>query len=85
MLTGERVADPAERLRAVYPRLLHVEYERTRRENGPDEEEETDALPAKSPLQLFEEFYAAAADHPLTDRQREILRETAAGLQRRQD
>ncbi|MCI9415342.1 MAG: exonuclease SbcCD subunit D [Clostridiales bacterium] len=85
VLTGERVADPAERLRAVYPRLLHVEYERTRRENGPDEEEETDALPAKSPLQLFEEFYAAAADHPLTDRQREILRETAAGLQRRQD
>lgn len=87
VLTGEREADPAGRLRAVYPRLLHVEYELTRKGAGTeaDSPEGNHPSDSKTPLQLFEEFYETSADHPLTERQRDILAEVMSHILRRQD
>ena len=72
VLTGDRVPDPAERLRTVYPRLLHVEYERIVSPDGEEAEEEA-AGKAPSPRELFETFYHGMTDRELTLRQRELL------------
>ncbi len=72
VLTDEAL-DPAERLRTVYPNLLHVELqppERTIRE-----EPSADPLAHKSESELFEEFFAQVNGVPLSDEQRIMLDE----------
>lgn len=71
VLTGERVPDPAERLRTVYPRLLHVEYQQYTA--GGSVEEEIQAEKALSPGELFERFYHTMTGGEPTARQRELL------------
>ena len=77
VLAGERVPDPAERLRTVYPRLLHVEYQQYAA--GGSVEEEIQAEKALSPGELFERFYHTMTGGEPTARQRELL---AAALDR---
>ena len=77
VLAGERVPDPAERLRTVYHRLLHVEYQQYAA--GGSVEEEIQAEKALSPGELFERFYHTMTGGEPTARQRELL---AAALDR---
>lgn len=65
---------PAQRLRAVYPHLLHIEV-------AASFPEETDSpLPAfaenPSPEELFGAFYTHMTGHPLDGEQRAVLQET---------
>ena len=73
----EEALDPAERLRTVYPYLLHVELEpRERAEDGG--KAEADPLAHKSEEELFGDFYLRVTGTPLTDGQRAVLREVIA-------
>ena len=72
VLTGEPVLDPAERLRAVYPQLLHVEYAHTGQADTVTAaaarlEEQTDE-------QLFAAFFEKMNGHPMTEREYARLR-----------
>ena len=72
VLTGEPVLDPAERLRAVYPQLLHVEYAHTGQADTVTAaaarlEEQTDE-------QLFAAFFEKMNGQPMTEREYARLR-----------
>ncbi len=70
--------NPAERLRAVYPHLLHVEIAQPA---IPDEESgEAEAAP-KSVGELFAAFYADMTGRPLTGEQQEVLAQTLKNLE----
>lgn len=74
VLTDADALDPAERLRAVYPRLLHVEL--APREGGaPEDASIADPLAHKSEEDLFEEFYRTVHGESLSEPQRTVLRE----------
>ena len=74
VLTDEAVLDPAERLRTVYPNLLHVELAPPSREPA-GEEAEADPLARKSEEELFAEFFRQVTGEPLSDGQRAVLRQ----------
>lgn len=67
----EAVLDPAERLRTVYPNLLHVEIESP--EHQETEDAVSDPLAHKSEQELFEDFYRQVNGEPLSDEQRTVL------------
>lgn len=71
VLTGGEVLDPAERLRTVYPHLLHVEIETA--EHPEIEEAFTDPLAHKSERELFEDFYRQVNGKPLSEEQGAVL------------
>ena len=74
VLTDEAVLDPAERLRTVYPNLLHVELAPPSREPAG---EEAEAVPeaGKSEEELFAEFFLQVTGELLSDGQRAVLRQ----------
>lgn len=74
----EDALNPAERLRAVYPHLLHVE---TAQPAVPDEETgEAEAAP-QSVGELFAAFYAEMTGRPLTGEQRAVVAQTLKNLE----
>lgn len=72
VLTDEAALDPAERLRTVYPNLLHVELQPP--EAPALDEQAADPLAHKSEEEMFEEFYARVTGTLLSNEQRSILR-----------
>lgn len=72
VLTGEPVLDPAERLRLVYPHLLHVEYARAEQTETAD----TAAvqLEEQTAEQLFAAFFEKMNGQPMTERESACLR-----------
>lgn len=72
VLTDEAALDPAERLRTVYPNLLHVELAPP--EQAPLDQAEADPMAHKSEEEMFEEFYRRVTGAPLSDEQRAALR-----------
>ena len=70
--------DPAERLRAVYPNLLHVEVAARRRE---DEEEAEEAQPIRTPGELFAAFYKEMTGADLTAAQEAALADSLQAAQ----
>jgi exonuclease SbcD len=78
LLHGEPGLDPAERLRLVYPHLLHVELAPV--ENCPAEDDSAVSSVRKNELDLFDEFYQSVRDKPLSTHQRELLTDTITRL-----
>ena len=71
VIIGEPGMDAAERLRAVYPRLLQVEI---RREDFVDEEEfDFTDEPEQDETTLFQTFFHEMTGHALTERQQQLL------------
>lgn len=85
VLTGEAALDPAERLRAVYPYLLHVEQARPERTTAPLEDTAAAAQTPLSESALFAAFFEEVCGHPLTACQQAMLAQTAARLPERGD
>ena len=71
---------PAQRLRAVYPNLLHVEVaaprDKAALEDAPPEMPES-----RDPEELFAEFYARMTGEPLEEEAREVLRDSVRRAQ----
>lgn len=74
----EEALNPAERLRAVYPNLLHVEVAARRRE---DEEEAEEAQPIRTPGELFAAFYKEMTGADLTAAQEAALADSLQAAQ----
>ena len=83
VLTGEPGLDPAERLRLLYPNLLHVETAPTETAQPQDEGEMEAADIQRDTAALFGDFFAAMTGHPLTDDQCGIVQETMERLRDR--
>lgn len=83
VLTGEPGLDPAERLRLLYPNLLHVETVPTETAQPQDEGELEAADVQRDTAALFGDFFAAMTGHSLSDDQRGIVQETAERLRDR--
>ncbi|HBT64062.1 MAG TPA: exonuclease sbcCD subunit D [Ruminococcaceae bacterium] len=71
VLTEENVLDPAERLRQVYPNLIHVEIEQPEREFNSDTA--FDPMVHKTESELFEDFYRNIHGRDLTHEQWEVI------------
>lgn len=70
----EDIPDAAAKLRSVYPNLMRVDYDnkRTRKLQAlPQAEPDV----CKTPLALFEEFYAVQNNQPMNEQQRALMRE----------
>ena len=74
ILTDETdIPDAFAKLRVIYRNLMKLEYDNRRTRNSGFAAEAAD-VEAKSPLQLFAEFYAQQNGSELTDEQSEFLR-----------
>ncbi|MVB09777.1 Nuclease SbcCD subunit D [Caprobacter fermentans] len=74
VLTDEdEIADPAGKLRAVYPNLMRIDFE-NRRMNAENSGTAAAGDPSRrTPMQLFEEFYRDRSGSPMSEREREII------------
>lgn len=74
-LTDEHaVADAAERLRAVYPNLMCIDFESARTsETGPSKTAASGDVAHRTPQELFEEFYRNQNDRALPENERPEL------------
>lgn len=78
-LVGEPGLDPAERLRLLYPNLIHVE---TITATFTDEGEDSTlpALQSRSPKALFSDFFHSTAGKDLSIPQQKLVDETLASI-----
>ena len=82
VLTGDPGLDPAERLRLVYPRLLHVELAPPEGESR--EESSLPDGPRKDESALFHEFFQSVCGRPLTPEQSALVEDVVARLRERE-
>ena len=67
----EDILDGLQKLRIIYPNLMHLEYDNQRtREN--QEILQVQAMEEKSELELFEEFYQLQNNQPMSEEQKEF-------------
>jgi len=72
VLTDEdEVTDALSKLRLIYPNVMSLRYDNVRtRENA---SEKLEALPARSPLEMFSSLYEAQNNAELSEKQRELV------------
>ena len=71
---GHAVADAAERLRAVYPNLMCIDFESARSaEAGPSKTAASGDVAHRTPQELFEEFYRNQNERGLPENERPEL------------
>jgi exonuclease SbcD len=77
ILTDEgEIIDPIGKVREVYPNTMSLEFDNARtRARGASDGPQFDDIREKSPLQLFEAFFAAQNGAELSDAQREMFAE----------
>lgn len=82
VLTDEKeVADAAGKLRAVFPNLMRIDFENARTA-APDSDTAASGDPAeRTPAELFEEFYESRNGAPMSERERELLRQAVEAAQ----
>lgn len=74
ILTDEEdIPEAAGRLRVIYPNLMKLSYDNTRT-RGIAAVDAPELIRRRSPLELFEELYAAQNNQPMSDVQREFTR-----------
>lgn len=68
----EEITDAFAKLRLIYPNVMSLRYDnaRTRQNAGA---EALEALPARSPLELFSALYEAQNNAEMSDKQRELV------------
>ncbi|WP_019679243.1 exonuclease SbcCD subunit D [Ruminococcus flavefaciens] len=69
----EEIPEAMGRLRTVYPNVMSLEYD-NRRTRSVHDSLETAEADSKQPLELFEEFYAAANSTEMSPQQHEYIR-----------
>jgi len=78
ILTDEEdVPDAVARLRTVYPNLMKLDYDNKRTRLN-QEVSGAEAAEAKTPLELFGEFYEKQNNQPMSEEQTEYMRELIA-------
>ena len=80
----EDIPDGFARLRTVYPNLMQVLYDNSRTRES-RVVEAVRAREEKSQLALFEEFYELQNNRPMSDAQREFVREMIENLKEHTD
>lgn len=78
----EDIPDGLQKLRVIYPNLMHLEYD-NRRTRDNRNIEGTEAVEQKSELELFEEFYELQNNQPMSDQQRIFIQEMMRQIQER--
>lgn len=72
-LTDEQeIPEAIGKLRVIYPNLMELRYDNTRTRTN-QVLEGLENVEKKTPLQLFEEFYEAQNNQPMSDTQREFM------------
>lgn len=69
------VTDAAARLRAVYPNLIKIDFTYARTRAAQTQPEAQEAVREKTPLELFDEFYASVHGAPMTDAERAVMQD----------
>lgn len=88
VLTGETGLDPAERLRLIYPHLLHVEVAPppgTAEGDDADMDMELDPAARGDVVSLFQDFFTAMTGHSLSDEQHQVVQDVADKLREREE
>lgn len=78
----EEIPAGLQKLRLIYPNLMHLEYD-NRRTHENREISGTDPLEQKSELELFEDFYELQNNQAMSDQQREFVQKLIIRLQER--
>ena len=66
----EDIPDGMQKLRAVYPNLMRLEYDNTRTRENRETDGSVERPEEKSELELFEEFYEIQNNRPMSEEQR---------------
>ena len=66
----EDIPDGMQKLRAVYPNLMRLEYDNTRTRENREVDGSSERLKEKSELELFEEFYEKQNNQPMSEEQK---------------
>ena len=75
ILTDEDdIPDAISRLRVIYPNIMQLKYDNLRTRNSGETGGATN-VESKSPLQLFSEFFESQNNRPMSDRQRQFVRQ----------
>lgn len=68
----EDIPDGMQKLRVIYPNLMHLEYDNQRTRQNQDVQAAGD-IPQKSELELFGEFYESQNNQPMGEEQRAFV------------
>ncbi|MDE6373836.1 MAG: exonuclease SbcCD subunit D [Clostridia bacterium] len=68
----EEITDALAKLRLVYPNVMSLRYDNARTQKNAGAEA-FEALPARSPLELFSSLYEAQNNAEMSDKQRELI------------
>ena len=70
----EEVHEAIGKLRVIFPNLMEMRYDNTRT-RATQIREDLEEVEKKTPMQLFEEFYAKQNGQPMSDVQREFMQQ----------
>lgn len=66
----EDIPDGVQKLRAVYPNLMRLEYDNRRTRENRELDTDGETLEEKSEMELFQEFYEAQNNQPMSEEQK---------------
>ena len=70
----EEIHEAMGKLRVIFPHLMEMRYDNTRT-RATQITEGLDSVEKKTPMELFEEFYARQNGQPMSDVQREFMQQ----------
>lgn len=70
----EELVDAIGTLRSVYPNIMQMQIERSKRQAGQEPDAGNSGWKEKSPYELFEQFYEFVMDTEMTEDQRDLIR-----------
>lgn len=71
----EDVPDGMQKLRAVYPNLMRLEYDNRRTRENRELDSDGETVEEKSELELFQEFYEAQNNQPMSEEQKRFAKQ----------
>lgn len=71
----EEIYDAIGQLRRVYPNIMKLEFENSKTRKNDEARTSAQTISNKNPLELFEEFYENQNNVPMTEEQRNIMKE----------
>lgn len=71
----EEIYDAIGQLRRVYPNIMKLEFENSKTRKNDEAKTSAQTIASKNPLELFEEFYENQNNVPMTEEQRNIMKD----------
>lgn len=71
----EEIYDAIGQLRRVYPNIMKLEFDNSKTRKNDEAKTSAQAIANKNPLELFEEFYENQNNVPMTEDQRNIMKD----------